>query len=221
MIKCHGVDDSTPQPFGNGRFAMHVFSVMLKAQMKRGRAESRVVPEGTNVLVALASRRDQFFSFLRRRTACADDAEDLLQQGFMRAARKVSTLRDVELAEAWFYSILRRTLADHASSLARSQRLVEQSKVVGVALTESQERRTCSCSLKVIETLPPQYADILRRIDVVEESVAEVAAALATTSGNVLVRLHRARKALRERLLSSCGTSSSRSCLDCRCHQLA
>jgi RNA polymerase sigma factor (sigma-70 family) len=197
---------------------------MLARQMKRGRdeAESRSAPGGTDVLSALASRRDHFFSFLRRRTASAEDAEDLLQQGFIRATRKISTLRDVELADAWFYSILRRTLADHASTLARSQRLVdEQTKVAEAALGVGEERRTCSCSLKLIEALPPQYAEIIQRIDVVEESVAEVAAALSTTSGNILVRLHRARKALRERLRTSCGTSSSRSCLDCRCQHLA
>jgi RNA polymerase sigma-70 factor (ECF subfamily) len=170
----------------------------------------------------LASRRERFFSFLRRRTDSADDAEDLLQQGFIRAARKINTLRDAELAEPWFYRILRRTLADHLSSVARSQRLLEeQNRVMGMALEEPAERATCSCSLELIDTLPPQYAEILRRVDVSEESVAEAAAALATTNGNVLVRLHRARKALRERLLSTCGTSSSRSCVDCRCHQFA
>jgi DNA-directed RNA polymerase specialized sigma24 family protein len=194
---------------------------MLVMTMKRGQQEDQQAEATrTDVLAALAAKREQFFTFLRRRTTSDDEADDLLQQGFIRATRKISTLREVHLAEAWFYRILRRTIADQACDAARAQRAVEQSQVV-VARGAAIDRPTCSCSLKLIETLPPQYAEILRRVDVVEESVEDVANSLATTSGNVIVRLHRARKALRERLLTSCGTKSSRQCIDCRCYDLA
>ncbi len=168
----------------------------------------------SDVLVSLASKRGQFLDFLARRTRERADAEDILQQGFLRATRKVATLRDTATADAWFYRILRRLLADAWARESLRQTVVAiEARPVGAP----PDRVRCTCSVHLMDTLPPQYADILRRVDLQEQGVAEIADALGTAPGNVIVRLHRARKALRQRLLEVCGTRSSAACAHCSC----
>jgi len=169
----------------------------------------------TDVLASLAARRGQFLDFLARRTRERADAEDILQQGFLRATRKVATLRDTATADAWFYRILRRLLADTWARESQQRRTALAIEARPASAPPDTAR--CTCSVHLMDTLPPQYADILRRVDLQGQNVAEIADALCTTPGNVIVRLHRARRALRQRLLEVCGTRSSAACAHCRC----
>lgn len=169
----------------------------------------------TDVLASLASKRGQFLDFLARRTRERADAEDILQQGFLRATRKVATLGDTATADAWFYRILRRLLADTWARESQRRRSVVALEARPMSVAPDTVR--CMCSVYLMDTLPPQYADILRRVDLEDQGVAQIAEALCTTPGNVIVRLHRARKALRQRLLEVCGTRSSAACAHCSC----
>jgi RNA polymerase sigma-70 factor (ECF subfamily) len=187
--------------------------------MRRGSVSSSTSstrPGTAETLARLVQRREHFLAFLRRRTK-PDEADDLLQLAYVRATSKIDSLRDEGLAEAWFFSILRRILADHADDVARQRYCSDAPEL---ASDTPEPRTTCDCSLQLMEKLPAQYAEILHRIDVLDETVEDAAAALATTPGNVLVRLHRARKALRGRLLEQCGTTSSRRCIDCQCESV-
>jgi DNA-directed RNA polymerase specialized sigma24 family protein len=58
---------------------------------------------------------------------------------------------------------------------------------------------------------------MLRRVDVDDERVVDVARALGISADNANVRLHRARKALRERLQGCCKVASLRACFTCEC----
>jgi RNA polymerase sigma-70 factor (ECF subfamily) len=66
-------------------------------------------------------------------------------------------------------------------------------------------------------TLKPNYADLIRRIDLAGESLPSVAKELRVTTNNLTVRLHRARQALRESLEQACGICSKHGCLNCTC----
>jgi len=166
------------------------------------------------VLAELAARREHFYGFVRGQVSSAAEADDLLQRGFEKAARNVGALREPERAKAWFYQILRRVLIDHHASAAQFQRTPARAAVAEVT---PDDPATCACSLQFLDALPLQYAEVLRRIDLDEETIDAVARSLSLRPGTVTVRLHRARKALRQRLLSFCGTTSSRQCLDCAC----
>ncbi len=75
----------------------------------------------------------------------------------------------------------------------------------------------CACSLGLLACLSPAHQQVLRRVDIKQEAIVSVAASLGITVNNAIVRLHRARKKLRAKLLEYCGTSSVASCLDCSC----
>jgi len=79
------------------------------------------------------------------------------------------------------------------------------------------EARLCECVKGLLPTLSPDHADILARVDLGGATPAEAALALGITANAASVRLHRARKALHERLVATCGTCTEHGCLDCRC----
>jgi RNA polymerase sigma-70 factor (ECF subfamily) len=85
------------------------------------------------------------------------------------------------------------------------------------ASAEPEVGESCACSLAQLSALPAAYEDVLRRVDVDGSTLDEVASALNISKGNAAVRLHRARRALRDQLLKHCGVASARQCLSCAC----
>ena len=170
----------------------------------------------TTLIHALAEDREQFLAFVRRRVRSGADAEDLLQQAMVKATEHVADLRDPEQVRAWFYRILRRVVADHHARWAlRESKLAVLAADIDEATEE--EVATCACSLGQLEGLRAEYAEILKRVDVDDEPIADVARALGITANNATVRLHRARRALRDHLKAFCGVTTMRACLDCTC----
>ena len=75
----------------------------------------------------------------------------------------------------------------------------------------------CRCVARLSETLKPEYAQALRRVDVDGVSVRDFASEAAITPNNAAVRLFRARETLRKRVVRWCGSCAERGCVDCSC----
>lgn len=171
------------------------------------------------LLRTLADEREAFLAFVKRRVRSGADAEDLLQQAMLKATEHARDVREPEHARAWFYRILRRVLADHHARWAlRESKLALLAADLETATEE--ELASCACSLGQLDGLRAEYADILRRVDIEDEPLPEVAKVLGITVNNATVRLHRARKALRDLVKTYCGVDTMRACLDCTCDVL-
>ncbi len=168
------------------------------------------------LLSTLAAQRPAFLAFVKRRVRSGADADDLLQQAMLKATSSIDAVRDGERIEAWFYRVLRNTIADHHVEWARREARLE---LLAREASEEPpgEAASCACSLGVLDELRPEYADVLRRVDIEEASLDEAAASLGITPNNAKVRLHRARKAMREALVAFCGKCSARGCAGCNC----
>lgn len=77
----------------------------------------------------------------------------------------------------------------------------------------------CGCVSALIETLKPEYAEIVRAVELEEQPLSDYAQRSGITGNNAAVRLHRAREALFKRLVQSCGTCATHGCLDCHCQR--
>jgi RNA polymerase sigma-70 factor (ECF subfamily) len=75
----------------------------------------------------------------------------------------------------------------------------------------------CQCVNGLLPALKPEYAGLLERVDMHGDSVNAVAAEIGITLNNATVRLHRARRALKERLERCCGSCATQGCSDCTC----
>ncbi|HSP19236.1 MAG TPA: sigma-70 family RNA polymerase sigma factor [Myxococcaceae bacterium] len=171
-------------------------------------------------LVALmAENRVAFLSFLERRVGHRETAEDLLQESFARSLDKVP-LEPEESVTAWFYRVLRNGVIDHYRRMGVSdralgalQRELDQESDPG----PDERDAVCRCVARLSETLKPEYALALRRVEVDGLSVQAFASEAGITANNAGVRLFRARETLRKRVVHWCGSCADRGCVDCSC----
>ena len=177
-----------------------------------------LAPDAERLERVLLAQHDRFLGFLARRLGSSEDAEELLQTAYLRALEK-GVPEDVdEGVVAWFYRVLRNALVD-----AGRRRDAEQRRVEGLGQGQSEAadgelRATiCACLHDVLPALKPEYADVVREVDLHDQRLADVAAAREITVNNATVRLHRARQALKKQLLRTCGACAAHGCLDCHC----
>ena len=174
-----------------------------------------------DVLTVLVGQHRRFLEFLERRVGTRTAAEELLQTAYVKSIERGGELRDAESAVAWFYRLLRNALADfYRRRAAEDRALARHAEEFPSAVDDPElEATVCECVHGLIPTLRPDYAGILRAVEMDGKSVGDVAARLHITPGNAAVRLHRARRALRERLRTACGTCTEHGCLDCTCQR--
>jgi RNA polymerase sigma-70 factor (ECF subfamily) len=169
---------------------------------------------------ALIEQRRLFLRFLVRRIPSPVVAEDILQNSYLRALEHEAELRSGESSTAWFYRILRnavidfyrhRKVEDHA--LSEWARELETE----VAPNDLTHDAVCRCIANVLPTLPPNYSAILQQVDLDEVPLGSFATRNHITAANAAVRVHRARKALKQRLIETCGACAIHQCLHCNC----
>jgi RNA polymerase sigma-70 factor (ECF subfamily) len=171
----------------------------------------------THVTSTLLAHRHVFKAFVASRVGNEADAEDLLQNGLIKAVQRADEIKDGEKAVAWFYRILRNVIIDHVRSRDAAARRDDAWASSNAALADDAEadRQICACFERLLPDLKPAHAALLRRVELQGETVASAAAALGITANNASVILHRARAELREKLVQFCGDCS---CLDdCSC----
>jgi RNA polymerase sigma-70 factor (ECF subfamily) len=172
----------------------------------------------------LNAQRDAFKAFLTARVGSAAEAEDILQNGLLKAVQRAGEIQDDARLTAWFYQLLRNSIVDHYRSSSARRRRDDALGTLVASLGEDVtpapkvwEAQLCGCLGSVVDTLKPQHAALLRQVDLNGESVQSAARALKMTPNNASVTLHRARKELRTRLEAFCGACAEGACLDCHC----
>jgi RNA polymerase sigma factor (sigma-70 family) len=164
----------------------------------------------------VAGHRD-FLAFLEARLPNRETAEEVLQSAFARTLEKGGGIRESESAVAWFYRLLRNALIDHYRHKATEARALERHGHELLPNEEELRGAVCACMRTLLPNLKPEYTEMLRRADLEEIPIGQVASDLGITTNNATVRLHRARQALKRELERSCGTCATHGCLDCSC----
>jgi RNA polymerase sigma-70 factor (ECF subfamily) len=170
------------------------------------------------MLATLLGAREQFVRFLTAQTRSRDEAEDLVQASLLKVIQTAARPDSSDSAVAWFYRVLRNALADHYRARQSQLRATERHALeLEVAEEPELERVACQCIQALLPTLKPAEAEALKAIDLGGKTLPEAAAHLGITQNAMTVRLHRARKALREKVERACRTCAAHGCLDCRC----
>lgn len=167
----------------------------------------------------LNRNRDRFVAFLAKRIGGdIAQAEELYQAAILRSLEKGIPTDDGDTAVAWFYRVLRNALVDHYRRSAAGKRAGDSHREAEPTTVDPElEQTVCSCVNDLVPTLKPEYAEIVTAVDVESRAIGDVAGKLGVTSNNATVRLHRARKALKDRLVSTCGHCAENGCVDCTC----
>ena len=125
-----------------------------------------------------------------------DSVEDLVQDVFLTAWRRLEDLRDPAAFGGWIVTIARNRAMDFHRHAADFVELPENLPVAGGAA----ERAEARAALEAIRTLPAAYRDTLVLRLVEGLSGPEIARRTGLTPASVRVNLHRGMKLLREKL---------------------
>lgn len=175
-------------------------------------------PPNPEVVARLVAGHREFLSFLEARLPNREVAEEILQSAFARTLHKGGAIREEESAVAWFYRLLRNSLTDYYRHRAAEARAIERLTDGAEAVDDAElQAAVCACMQALLPNLKAEYAEVLRRVDLDELPLQQVATQLGITTNNATVRLHRARRALKRELERSCGTCATHGCLDCTC----
>ena len=167
---------------------------------------------------AILENFQTFVAFVRKRVGDPHLAEDIVQDSLVKALSADKKPTDEENTVAWFYRILRRSIIDvYRRTDARTRALERFAQEFPEEPGAEEERLLCQCFKKLLPAVPPQYRELLTAVDLQGEDTGEVANRLGVTRNNLTVRLHRARKHLKDALAETCQACSDEGCLDCTC----
>ncbi len=138
------------------------------------------------------------------------DAEDLAQETFIKAYKKIDTLKDHKKAKSWLYSIARNTVIDFFrknknKEITLSDALLESvAKTTTAAFQEKAISNEISKELdRCIDRLVKEDRAIVRLLYYEGFSYKEIADLLNINENTLKSRLHRARKVLLEMIRTS------------------
>jgi len=180
--------------------------LLMTAQAKPSLAEPSVetVPETALVEGVLAGNRDlfgrlyQLYAPLVHGVLLArlprSEVEDMVQDIFLHAFRKLHTLRDTRAFGPWIAMIARNRAMDFHRSSRQTIELSEDLRSADSSQAKAEE------ILAIIRKLPEAYRETLVLRLVEGMSGPEIATRTGLTPASVRVNLHRGMKLLREKL---------------------
>src|ERR1039458_5533709 len=157
---------------------------------------------------------DSLYGAALRMTRNRADAEDLLQETYLKAFRAYSRFEEGTNLRAWLFRILTNTYISSYRSKQRAPQLADvddvedlylYKRLAATGLSRSAEdaaleRLPAPEVLTALEELPEQFRLAVVLSDVEQFSYKEIAELTGGPIGTVLSRIHRGRKALQKAL---------------------
>ena len=161
---------------------------------------------------------DALFGYAVTLTRSKTDAEDLVQETYVRAARAASQLTADSNVKSWLFVVMRNAWLNqlrHHNNGPLFVQLEDEATISADSRSEENANPQVIYLKKVdrelvrqaIESLPDQYREIVVLRDIEGFSYQEIATVLQCPAGTVMSRLARAREKLR-RLLDSRHTNT-------------
>ncbi len=137
-------------------------------------------------------------------------ADDLVQETFLKVQQKIDAVRDHSRLSAWIFRIAYNLCQDHFRRThklsKRETPILEKTPVLSAPefQKELEQHQMGECVQDQIKLLPESLRTVLVLFDVFDLSQQEIADILGISVANVKIRLHRARKKLKEILKEKC-----------------
>lgn len=145
--------------------------------------------------------KDKAYGMLCRMLKNEQDAEEVLQDAFLKIYNSLSTFKKDSKFSTWIYSIIYNTgISFLRSKYKQKEKITDSlenfnSNVISELQYESEEENEI---LKFVDKLPPQNAVIIILYYIDELSVNEIGRILNLTESNVKTILYRSRKKLKD-----------------------
>jgi RNA polymerase sigma-70 factor (ECF subfamily) len=162
---------------------------------------------------------DRLFAAALRLTRNEADAQDLVQDTYLRAFRSAGQFEAGTNLRGWMFTILHNTFLNQRRDRGRSpidadSEAVEQAPDNRPAASNPEEvllRGTMDTDLQAaLDSLPPAYREAVWLRDVEQFSYEEIAGIVGVPIGTVMSRISRGRRALYDDLVTRSGAYARR-----------
>jgi RNA polymerase sigma-70 factor (ECF subfamily) len=156
---------------------------------------------------------DSLYNFAHWLAQNQNDAEDLVQETYLKAFRSYASFEPGTNFRAWIFQILKNTFLGSCSKLERRMTLAMDSEEDLPTTSATPEslligRSDIEAVRSAIEQLPVIFREVILLSDVEDASYREIAEILSIPIGTVMSRLARARKMVRASLRSTTAPGS-------------
>lgn len=161
----------------------------------------------------MLAHMDAMYSYALYLTSDRAEADDLVQETFLKAYRFFDSFERGTNARAWLHRIMRNTYINEYRRIKRQPNIVEYDEQISayqmVPASENRKREVFEKSVEdifedevaaAIAGLPEKFKTVVVMRDVEDLPYEEIAEALDLPVGTVRSRLHRARALLFDRL---------------------
>jgi RNA polymerase sigma-70 factor (ECF subfamily) len=148
--------------------------------------------------------------YLERLVGNRTTADDLLQETLLKIARALPEFEGRSSVKTWAFTIATRVATDHFRRPHSRAKMVEidESAPVHVRDAEIDQRlvidEMSSCVRGVIDSLPEDYRTALVLHDLEGQTAAQIAEIAGCSLATAKIRIHRARRRLKEALNQQC-----------------
>jgi len=144
--------------------------------------------------------------YIKKRVDNEEDAEDILQEVFIKINNNLKNLEDEKKIHAWIYTIARNAITDYYRKNSKRPQLIELDENISdnspVELTANLE--IAACLKGMINNLPEKYKEAILLSEFEKLSQKEMSEKLGMSISGVKSRVQRGRKMLKEMLLGCC-----------------
>lgn len=153
----------------------------------------------------------RLLEILTPHAASPQGAEDILHAMYARGYEKGGELKETDRMIPWLGGLLRDAMVIHGRSpeakLSKPPPLPDPAADGAIR----------GCVEALLATLKPEQAKVIRKVEFENRSLKDLAHMEKTAPEVIAVRLHRAREALKKKVLQTFGLCATHSRIDCSC----
>ena len=181
-------------------------STMIAASQQHPQA-----PDPATIEVAWREFAGELRTFIGRRVARPEDADDILQLVALRLTQNSAPERDRRTLLAWLYTVTRNAITDHYRSAVHRRELptdgIPERPVADPNEEEDTEQARAglaSCVRPLLELLPAEQAAALELVDLGGVSQVQAAQAVGISVSGMKSRVQRGRRVIRDAITACC-----------------
>jgi RNA polymerase sigma-70 factor (ECF subfamily) len=153
--------------------------------------------------------KNKAFSLLIRMLKNKMDAEEVLQDCFLKAYNSLSNFRQESKFSTWFYRIVYNTAITRLS--AKKRKIENEMASIDdhfeiksdYDFRDAEQKDVSEFIHELIEQLPPKYASVINMFYLDNMNCEEISEVMDTSVANIKVMLHRSRNALKEQIIKN------------------
>jgi RNA polymerase sigma-70 factor, ECF subfamily len=151
--------------------------------------------------------------FINSKVNNRDDAEDILQDVFLKIHDNLHNLQNIQKIESWIYQITRNTITDYYRKLDSHFHLPED--LMSQVDEQDLKKDISKCLIGMIDELPSKYKMPLRSSYLEHKTQKTIALEIGISLPGAKSRIQRGRSLLKNILKKCCNIESSEQTCDC------